>query len=77
MYLRRMLLQVPQEGAIEHGKEAQPSPSSDHRLCQMWQEVELNRLLVIILAKPISFVRKKAAPKDEAQEQIQEVAFLL
>ena len=28
MYLRRMLLQVPQEGAIEHGKEAQPSPSS-------------------------------------------------
>ena len=41
------------------------------------QEVELNRLLVIILAKPIPFVRNKADLKDEAQEQIQEVAFLL
>ena len=43
----------------------------------MWQEVELNRLLVIILAKLIPFVRNKADLKDEAQEQIQEVAFLL
>ena len=43
----------------------------------MWQEVELNRLLEIILAKPIPFVRNKADLKDEAQEQIQEVAFLL
>ena len=51
--------------------------TEDHRLCQMWQEVELNRLLVIILAKLIPFVHNKADLKVKAQEQIQEVAFLL